>query len=123
MSDLPQMRRKQQGKRRAQSGVVERNFLGPVGRAERLPRGFVTVTATVGGVTGRSTCVRLFTFDPNNITVALRWEPAVSDSSIMAVDRQESLPQSHCFRALKTGTVTVLGSFGGKTARKSITVE
>jgi hypothetical protein len=41
----------------------------------------------------------------------------------MAVDRQEGLPESHCFRALKAGTVTVLGSFGGKTGRKTITVE
>jgi hypothetical protein len=71
---------------------------------------------------GQSKCVQLYTFDPNNITSALRWEPSVSDSTVMRVNRQSNLPQAHCLEALKSGSVTVFGSFGGKTGQKSITV-
>lgn len=72
---------------------------------------------------GQSKCfVQLYTFDPNNQTSALRWEPAVSDSTVMRVNRRTSLPQEHCFEALKAGTVTVFGTFGGKTGQKSITI-
>lgn len=71
---------------------------------------------------GVSKCVQLITYDANNLTSALRWIPAISDSAVVAVTRQTALPHAHCFRALKPGSVTVFGTFGGKTAQKTLIV-
>lgn len=78
-------------------------------------------TATTLAV-GSSFCASLHTFDPNNRTVALRWTPSVSDSAVVSITRDPEILQSHCFRAVKAGTVTVFGTFGGKTGQKVLTI-
>jgi len=71
---------------------------------------------------GATICVRLFTFASFGITNALRWTPAVSDPTIVSVAAVGDQPQTYCFRALRSGSVTVSGSFGGTTASKALTV-
>lgn len=71
---------------------------------------------------GSTVCVRLFTFSSFAITNALRWTPAVSDPTIVSAVSSGDLPQTYCFRALRAGSVTVSGLFGGATASKALTV-
>jgi adhesin/invasin len=71
---------------------------------------------------GSSICARLFTFDSSNHTNALRWTAMVSDPTIVSVTPVDDEPQSYCFRAVRSGSVTVSGSFGGTTASKALTV-
>ena len=71
---------------------------------------------------GSTICVRLFTFGFAGITNALRWTPAVSDPTIVSVVAQGDQPESYCFRALRSGSVTVSGVFGGATASKALTI-
>jgi hypothetical protein len=83
-----------------------------------VSEGWTETTLAVGA----QKCSPLGTFDPFNVTNALRWMPEVTDSTVIQITRGTTLVQSHCFRALKSGLATVLGSFGGRTARKSIAV-
>lgn len=71
---------------------------------------------------GSTVCVRLFTFSSFAITNALRWTPAVSDPTIVSAVSSGDLPQTYCFRALRSGSVTVSGLFGGASASKALTV-
>lgn len=75
---------------------------------------------------GATTCHGLFAFGSARRpevpwTEVLHWTPTVSDPSIVSVT-SGSQPGTHCFRALRSGTVTVSGTFGGATASKTLTV-
>ena len=81
--------------------------------------GWSGTTLTSGGTT---VCVQLGTWGSPGSTEALRWTAAVSDSSMIAIDAVTPARSQHCFGGVKAGNVTAYGSFGGKTAQKSVTV-
>lgn len=82
------------------------------------PRGWTENTMTVS----LTKCVRPFSFGVPGITNPLRWTPGSSDPTIIEVIIRSDQPQTHCFKALRPGSVTVTGSFGGAIATKAVTV-
>ena len=48
--------------------------------------------------------------------------PAANAQLVIEITRGTDRPQNHCFKALKAGSATVQGTFGGKTGTKAVTV-
>jgi hypothetical protein len=72
---------------------------------------------------GATKCTSLWTFDPNNISGAMRWVAGTSDATVIEVTQQAGvLSEVYCFKALKAGTANVTGTFAGKTATKTLTI-
>jgi hypothetical protein len=71
---------------------------------------------------GATTCRGLYTYGPFSLTNALRYVAQVSDPTIVRVSQDASYPRDQCFTALRSGTVTVNGTFGGRTAQKTLQV-
>jgi uncharacterized protein YjdB len=75
-----------------------------------------TMDSTV--TVGSSACSALFTFGPGSNTNALRYEAQVSDPAVARVSLAPSgSERDWCWTGLQSGTVTMIGRFGGKEVR------